>query len=215
MVSCRYSPVHCDIRSHTDVLVLQVDDGKETVRDRCGVKLMRQFITVQATFRPTILALPLPVLSTLPGPIASLPFAARKELGSDDPRQQTEGKGAKPVKEVWTLLEYLMAAAPCPGVWTEEVAQTAVLAVLDAVDRRSPLPAETAPAAVANCLAYILGWAPGGLLGEQRAKCEAVQDRDDAFAAIESLGQVETNVSVAIDSEVREQRCANDRFSSA
>jgi len=51
------------------VLVLQVEDGKETVSGGVSPMLIVQFITVQATFKPTVLALPLQVLSTLPGPI--------------------------------------------------------------------------------------------------------------------------------------------------
>jgi len=187
--------------SHPDVLVLQVNGGKETVCDRIFLVLTGQFITVQATFKPTILALPLPVLSTLPGPITTLPLSARKELGSRDDAH--EGKGSKPVKEVWTLLEYLMAAAPCPNVWAEKAEQAAVLTVLEAVDSGAALPVDTTPAAVANCLAFVLGWVPGGLLGEQRARCETVKDRDDAFAAIEGLSQVQTNVNSMGDGEKR------------
>jgi len=191
------------VLTSADVLVLQVEDGKETVSGGVSPMLIVQFITVQATFKPTVLALPLQVLSTLPGPITSLALSTRKDLASEKTAQDNESRSVKPVKEVWTLLEHLMATAPCPKIWTDEVEQSAVLAVLDAVDAGTAVPVDTRPAAVASCLAYLLGWVHGGLLGEQSAKCETVKDRDDAFAAIEDLGQVQTNVSHHWKEDVR------------
>lgn len=158
--------------------------------------LTPQFITVQATFRPSILNLPLALLPALPEPVQALSLSARKELVSDKDPYENEAKGAKPVKEVWTMLEYLMAAAPCPDIWTQDIDALAVLDVLNSVDAGKPLPSDTTTATVvASCLKLVLSWVPDSLLGKQKIGCEKVKSRDDAFAAIEGLNQVNTNVS--------------------
>jgi len=105
-------------------------------------------------------------------------------------------KGSKPAKEIWRLLEYLMAAAPLSAdVWTDSVDTKRVWSILDHLDTGSDIsPGQVND--VAQCLIAVLGWIPGSLVGNIAITCEQVKDRDEAFAAIEELEQVNTNVSV-------------------
>lgn len=105
-------------------------------------------------------------------------------------------KGSKPAKEIWRLLEYLMAAAPLSaGVWTESVNTERVWSILDHLDTGSDIsPGQSND--VAQCLITVLGWIPGSLVGNIAITCVQVKARDEAFAAIEELEQVNTNVSV-------------------
>lgn len=68
-------------RLTADVLVLQIDGGKDT------------FITVRATFAPTIVGLPLEILPELPDVIRNVPLAVRKALR--DLTEEAEGEGGE------------------------------------------------------------------------------------------------------------------------
>ena len=191
-----------------DVLVLRVLDGADT------------FITFQATFLPTILGLPLGYLVALPGPIRLTDLAKRKELGAPhDDAYEVKPKGARPVREIWRLLEYLMVhGVGVKRLWTSRVDLMVTLAVLDNLDTGEVLETATSAAhahesgdskdsqdkddshhlaqSVAGCLLLILVSLPEPLVSNAKAKdCELAQDRDEAFAALEGVPQVNTNVS--------------------
>jgi len=156
-----------------------------------------QFIPIQATFLPTIFNLPLTALPRLSGPIRTTPLPQRKELVPNntekDPYESTQG--SKPVKEIWRLLEYLMAAAPLsPDIWTAHLQLEKFWSILECLDTGSDLPAGSAED-VAQCLIGLLCWVPGSLVGDRAAECEKVKSRDEAFAAIEELEPANTNVS--------------------
>lgn len=174
-------------------------EGKDTVSfllvDNCIADT--QFIPIQASFLPTILNLPLHILSCFSSPIRSVTLAQRKEMiptkTEDDPYESH--RGFKPVKEIWRLLEHLMDAAPLSSdVWTDSVDSERVWSLLECLDTGSDLPQGQGEDA-AHCLMTLLAWIPGSLVGERAAGCEEVKDRDEAFAAIEELNQVNTNVS--------------------
>ncbi|WVQ80297.1 hypothetical protein IAT38_002402 [Cryptococcus sp. DSM 104549] len=211
-----------------DVLVLQVEGGKDT------------FITLQATFLPSIISLPLPLLSSLPSPITSLPLAERKLLARPPVQSGTNGDAPfRPVREVWRLLEFLMGeevVALGSGVWVGEQGGTAealcaVQSIIAHLSDGTPLPTSPSPTAhaptIARALIHLLSSLPtgapatsatgttpttastaltsvGGLLpAEIRAAAEQVEERDGAFAVLEGVGQVVTNVLIGVMSVVR------------
>lgn len=163
----------------TDVLVLQVTDGKDIVSEIRRIANSRrvssddlQFITLQGIFEPTILGLPLDLLPALPGPIRSVPLAQRKamreatqahrpelkpsasgetvavavqgngageatEPGSDsladeEIKQEVAKQSAKPAKEMWRLLEFLMERGMgTEELWVGEVPDTEILGIVE------------------------------------------------------------------------------------
>ncbi|TXT06026.1 hypothetical protein VHUM_03499 [Vanrija humicola] len=116
-------------REMNDVLVLQIDGGKES------------FISLQAQFLPTIIGLPLELLSELPAVIREVPLATRKELlnreqdatdNKDDDEVTSKAKGTKTAREVWRLLERLMAEGTgVDKLWTGDADPQQVLAIVD------------------------------------------------------------------------------------
>lgn len=92
----------------------------------------KQFITLQATPLATIVALPLPLLAHNDSAIRSLPLPARRmkrNLSKPDPYADN-GKGVKPAREIWTILEGLMAGGSF--AWTnEESALGDILSVIE------------------------------------------------------------------------------------
>ncbi|KAL1409612.1 hypothetical protein Q8F55_003607 [Vanrija albida] len=184
-----------------DVLVLQIQGGKES------------FISLQAQFLPTIVGLPLELLPDLPAAIREVPLATRKELlnpkqddtdKKDDDESKAKAKGTKTAREVWRLLERLMAeGAGVDKLWTGEADATQVLDIIDALDSGADsLPGDAR--ATAQALLHILYTLPTKLIPpEQRAECQAVQERDDAFAVVEKIAGVHGNVLIGLTSVVR------------
>jgi hypothetical protein len=157
-----------------------------------------QFIPIQASFLPTIFNLPLVALARLSGPIRSVPLAERKVLVPNnlekDPYENST-QGPRQVREIWRLLEYLMAAGPlAANIWTAGLELEKLWDIVECLDTGSELPSQGVED-IAQCLIGLLSWVPGSLVGEKSAACEQVKNRDEAFAAIEELEQVNTNVS--------------------
>ena len=130
-------------------------------------------------------------------------------------------RGPRPVKEIWRLLEYLMLhGTETRSLWTGAVDQNRSLEILTNLDTGKPLEdiSSSAPEAqkitadhtanlareVAACLTLLLSNLPLPLIpGTALAQCEAARDRDDAFAALEGVEQVNTNVSWSVSQRPR------------
>ncbi|CAD6564187.1 MAG: hypothetical protein TREMPRED_004465 [Tremellales sp. Tagirdzhanova-0007] len=167
-----------------DVLVLQVPGGKDI------------FITIQSTFSPSIISLPLSFVAVLPKPIREMSLIERKILAKNQASESAEdgSRGPKPVKEVWRLLEYLMSCgAAVSGLWLAEVSTDDILEIIESLDTNSPFPADSA-LAVSKTLLHVLESLPTPLIpfGHQKA-CESAGERDEAFAVLEGVPQVNTN----------------------
>ncbi|ODN75742.1 hypothetical protein, variant [Cryptococcus amylolentus CBS 6039] len=191
-----------------DVLVLQVDGGRDT------------FITLQGTFTPSTLSLPLQTLSSLPSPIQSLPLSERKTLARpillsrtnsgvfDKDQTPPPSTAFRPVNQIWRLLEVLMASPPPFTAW--QLPSPSLLPtihkIIDSLDDDSALPEELTDGQVIGGLIHYLASIPGGLLDSKVRTViekEEVGDRDGAFGILESVGQVETNVLIGLMSVVR------------
>ncbi|OXG45099.1 inositol-polyphosphate 5-phosphatase [Cryptococcus neoformans Th84] len=205
-----------------DVLVLQVDGGKDT------------FITVQSIFLPSIISLPLTFISALPSPIRDLSLSERKSLfrslretaekqpaASNENDEEAAVVGPtpfKPVKEIWTLLEYLMANPPSlstwcrPSLYTSSFSSSASSAGIQTIMERlntlpstTPLPPDV-PHLIPPTLIYLLSSIPGGLLPEsvqEQIERNGVEDRDAAFGVLEGVKMVSTNTLIGLVSVVR------------
>lgn len=91
-----------------------------------------QFITLKATFLASIISLPLPLLAALPTPIREVSFAERKKLAAPRTENDDTPRGPRPVKEVWRLLEYLMASgAGVPNLWLANVEMDEILSIVE------------------------------------------------------------------------------------
>lgn len=109
--------------------MLQIEGGKES------------FISLQAQFLPTIVGLPLELLPDLPAAIREVPLSTRKDLlnpkqdesdKKDDDEAKSKAKGTKTAREVWRLLERLMAEGTgVDKLWTEQADPTQVLDIID------------------------------------------------------------------------------------
>ncbi|KAL7419973.1 hypothetical protein Q5752_004936 [Cryptotrichosporon argae] len=230
-----------------DVLVLQVHEGKDT------------FVTLRATYLPSIIGVPLEAIPTLPVPIRELSVHDRKQLlaagktpvptpvatpaatpmveaddamlaelnlrgangaeasqppvegqqdgGEDDEVVTTEpsppAPTTKPPREVWRLLERLMEhGARVEALWTGQAEVGDVLGVIEALDTGSELAAE--PCAVAAALVYLLANLPTPLVPPSHVNsCIAAVDRDEAYAVLEGMPGVHTNVLIGLVSVVR------------
>ncbi|KAE8542972.1 hypothetical protein D1P53_000459 [Cryptococcus gattii VGV] len=207
-----------------DVLVLQVEGGKDT------------FITVQSIFLPSIISLPLTFLSALPSPIRDLSLSERKSLfrslletAEKQPTAGNENENEnevaisiptpfKPVKEIWTLLEYLMANPPSlstwcrPSLYTSSFSSSAssagiqtIMEHLNTLPSTIPLPPDV-PHLIPPTLIYLLSSIPGGLLPEsvqEQIEQKGVEDRDAAFGVLEGVKMVSTNTLIGMISVVR------------
>ncbi|KIR43959.1 inositol-polyphosphate 5-phosphatase [Cryptococcus deuterogattii 99/473] len=207
-----------------DVLVLQVEGGKDT------------FITVQSIFLPSIISLPLTFLSALPSPIRDMSLSERKSLfrslfetaekqPAADNENENENEAAisgptpfKPVKEIWTLLEYLMANPPSlstwcrPSLYTSSFSSSAtsagiqtIMEHLNSLPSTTPLPPDV-PHLIPPTLIYLLSSIPGGLLPEsvqEQIEQKGVEDRDAAFGVLEGVKMVSTNTLIGMISVVR------------
>ncbi|WVO23706.1 uncharacterized protein IAS62_005061 [Cryptococcus decagattii] len=205
-----------------DVLVLQVEGGKDT------------FITVQSSFLPSIISLPLTFLSALPSPIRDLSLSERKSLfhsmletAEKQPAASNENDNEaaissptpfKPVKEIWTLLEYLMANPPSlstwcrPSLYTSSFSSSAssagiqtIMEHLNTLPATTPLPPDV-PHLIPPTLIYLLSSIPGGLLPEsvqEQIEQKGVEDRDAAFGVLEGVKMVNTNTLIGMISVVR------------
>ncbi|OCF43755.1 hypothetical protein I317_02359 [Kwoniella heveanensis CBS 569] len=173
-----------------DVFVLQIAGGKDF------------FITIQAVFQPSIIALPLHVLSALPSPIRHVPLADRKILARPLAPSTTNGEApAKPVRDVWRLLEYLMANGT--GVEDLWVANQDVRDIIECLDTGVALPEESART-ISVALLHILTALPTPLLPiSHHTPCLSAEDRDAAFAVLEGVPQINTNVLIGLMSVVR------------
>ncbi|KIR79357.1 inositol-polyphosphate 5-phosphatase [Cryptococcus gattii EJB2] len=207
-----------------DVLVLQVEGGKDT------------FITVQFSFLPSIISLPLTFLSALPSPIRDLSLSERKSLfrslletAEKQPAANNENENDnkvaisiptpfKPVKEIWTLLEYLMANPPSLSTWCRPSLYTCsfsssassagiqtIMEHLNTLPSTTPLPPDV-PHLIPPTLIYLLSSIPGGLLPEsvqEQIEQKGVEDRDAAFGVLEGVKMVNTNTLIGMISVVR------------
>ncbi|WWC67008.1 uncharacterized protein I206_100915 [Kwoniella pini CBS 10737] len=173
-----------------DVLVLQIAGGKDT------------FITVQANYLPSIVSLPLHVLSALPSPIRQIPLSERKILARPLAPSATNGEApSKPVRDFWRLLEYLMAKGKgIEGLWAGDADFRDVIESLDTGDE---LP-EDQPRIVSLALLHLLTALPTPLLPvTHHTSCLTAEDRDAAFAVLEGVPQVNTNVLIGLMSVIR------------
>ncbi|WVR03400.1 hypothetical protein IAU60_000391 [Kwoniella sp. DSM 27419] len=173
-----------------DVLVLQIAGGKDV------------FITLQATYLPSIISIPLHVLSTLPSPIRDVLLADRRVLGRPLAPSTTNGEApVKPVRDVWKLLEYLMAHGQhVEGLWVDK---EEVLDIIDCVDAGRELP-PGAPKKVASALLHIFAALPTPLLPiSHHTACLDASDRDEAFAVLEGVPQINTNILIGLISVVK------------
>lgn len=176
-----------------DVLVLQVDEGKESFISLCG-----QFV-------PTTTGIALDLLPRLPDAIQKLPLATRKDLlgpvgdareASTYSETGTPTKG-KPPREIWRLLEHLMGVGEVTGLWTGTVPLGEVLAVLDALDSGTEI--EASPRAVAHALLLVLYKLPSPLIPKEvHVLCKIVMTRDEVYAIVEKIPGVNANVSVCL-----------------
>ncbi|KAK4689100.1 inositol polyphosphate 5-phosphatase INPP5B/F, partial [Tremellales sp. Uapishka_1] len=171
-----------------DVLVLRVKDGKDT------------FITIQSTFLPTIITLPLTTLSTLPNSIRNISLADRKLLAEPktgiEQGEEENKRVVKPPKEIWRLLEHLMQdGTKADGLWVGDAKFAEILQIVEALDTGSPIDSfEAMP--ISKALLYILSVLSTPLVPSEFARrCEAANDRDEAFTILEELNAVHTNVS--------------------
>lgn len=160
-------------------------------------------MTIQATYQPSILGLPLQLLASFTKHIRSTSLHKRKELLSGQGQPHQGSRGQKPVSEIWRLLEHLMAHAPyTDDPWSSQVPRGSILAVLDNLDTGTDL-VDGDSKVVARTIVFLLGHLPESLVGVRSKECEAVTDRDDAFAALEGLEQVNTNILIGLMSVVR------------
>ncbi|ORY31996.1 Endonuclease/exonuclease/phosphatase [Naematelia encephala] len=176
-----------------DVLVLRVEGGKDT------------FIPVQATFAPSIIGLPLNILSALQTPISTLPLAERKSLATPPATDVNGGtRGQKAVKEIWSLLENLMSSGQgVTDLWTTHVDLKAVLSLVEVLNSGSPLSSDD-PRLVAATLLHILFTLPSPLVPlKHQYSCIRASDRDEAFASLEDVGAVNTNVLIGLMSVIK------------
>ncbi|WVQ76507.1 hypothetical protein IAR50_006177 [Cryptococcus sp. DSM 104548] len=191
-----------------DVLVLQVDGGRDT------------FITLQGTFTPTTLSLPLQTISSLSSNIQSISLTERKTLARpvllsrtnsgvfDKGQTPPPSTAFRPVNQIWRLLEVLMTAPPPFTAWrlpTVSLLPT-IHKIIDSLDDGSALPEGLTSEEVIGGLIHYLTSIPGGLLDSAVRlviEREEVGDRDGAFGILESVGQVETNVLIGLMSVVR------------
>ncbi|KAI9636052.1 Endonuclease/exonuclease/phosphatase [Dioszegia hungarica] len=194
-----------------DVLVLQVQEGKDT------------FISLSATFAPTIIGLPLESLPSLSGPVRSLPLPERKRLAQ--PRSKEDGApptpakaalsdgsmetGTKPAREVWRLLEDLMERGPgseglCIADERGDV-EDEVLAIIETMDTGAAFSTASSSAkAVSLALLHMLQSLPEPLVPRQwQPFCLESKSRDEAFACLEGVQGVHTNVLIGLMSVVR------------
>ncbi|ODO01801.1 hypothetical protein L198_02526 [Cryptococcus wingfieldii CBS 7118] len=192
-----------------DVLVLQVDGGCDT------------FITLQGTFTPSTLSLPLQTLSSLRSPIRSLPLPERKTLArpillsrtnsgvfDQDQTPPQPNTAFRPVNQIWRLLEVLMTSPPPFTAWQLPPFSflPTIHKIIDALDDDSALPEGLTNEQVIGGLIHYLVCVPGGLLDSKVrtvVEKEEVGDRDGAFGILESVGQVETNVLIGLMSVVK------------
>ncbi|OCF71352.1 hypothetical protein I204_07979 [Kwoniella mangroviensis CBS 8886] len=173
-----------------DVLVLQIAGGKDT------------FITVQASYLASTIALPLHILSALPTPIRQVSLADRKILARPLAPSVTNGEApAKPVRDVWRLLEYLMAKGKgVEGLWVES---GDVRATIECLDTGDELPDDQAKS-ISLALLHVLTALPTPLLpSSHHTSCLAAEDRDAAFAVLEGVPQINTNVLIGLMSVIR------------
>ncbi|WVQ93909.1 hypothetical protein IAU59_000987 [Kwoniella sp. CBS 9459] len=181
-----------------DVLVLQIAGGKDF------------FITIQGAFQPSIVGLPLHVLSALSAPIRDIPLADRKVLARPLAPSTTNGDApAKPVRDVWRLLEYLMANGQ--GVEDLWVKKEDIRDVIECLDTGAVLPNGSAKE-ISIALLHILTALPTPLLPvSHHTSCLSAQDRDAAFAVLEGVPQINTNVLIGLMSVVRLCSSAEDK----
>ncbi|WWC85634.1 uncharacterized protein L201_000500 [Kwoniella dendrophila CBS 6074] len=173
-----------------DVLVLQITGGKDT------------FITIQANYLPSIVSLPLHVLSILPSPIRQVHLTDRKVLARPLAPSATNGEApAKPVRDLWRLLEYLMANGKgIEGLW---VNKGDVRTVIQCLDGGAELP-EDEPKVISLALLHLLAALPTPLLPtSHHTSCLTAADRDAAFAVLEGVPQINTNVLIGLMSVIR------------
>ncbi|WWD06010.1 hypothetical protein V865_004095 [Kwoniella europaea PYCC6329] len=173
-----------------DVLVLQIAGGKDT------------FITVQASYLASTIGLPLHILSALPTPIRQVSLADRKILARPLAPSATNGEApAKPVRDVWRLLEYLMAKGKgVEGLWVEN---DDVRAIIECLDTGDELPDDQAKL-ISLALLHVLTALPTPLLpSSHHMSCLAAEDRDAAFAVLEGVPQINTNVLIGLMSVIR------------
>lgn len=172
------------------MLVLQVEEGKESFISLCG-----QFV-------PTTTGVALDLLPRLPDAIQKLPLATRKDLlgPAGDAREAstysetgTPTKG-KPPREIWRLLEYLMGVGEIPDLFTGTVPLDEALAVIDALDSGADI--EGSPQAVAHALLLVLYKLPSPLIPKEvHVLCKIVMTRDEVYAIVEKIPGVNANVS--------------------
>jgi hypothetical protein len=145
--------------------------------------------------------------------IRNVPLAERKKLVSppeDDPfdADDDQPKNSKPPREVWRLLEQLIAdGGDVEKLWTDEINLPAMLDVLE-VSYNTCVPTNSqaldtgakdipgTPKDAAQTLLHILYALPTPLVPEsQRAACQAANDRYAAFNAVEKVPSIHANVS--------------------
>nr|ODN77240.1 hypothetical protein L203_06319 [Cryptococcus depauperatus CBS 7841] len=181
-----------------DVLVLQVDGGKDT------------FLPLSSTFLPSTISLSLSTLSLLSKPIRDLSLSERKILARPFVKSETNRDGSsgfKAVNEVWKMLEYLMTKPPSVDMWIREGSVEdlrEVLRVLECLDSGLALSFDK-PQAIINALIYFLASLPGGLLPEevQNVVDQGSVEKEGCFGVLEGVGKVITNVLIGLMSVVR------------
>ncbi|RXK37280.1 hypothetical protein M231_05422 [Tremella mesenterica] len=169
-----------------DVLVFGVVDGKNP------------FITMEANFAPTVIGMPLHVLPLLPESTRSMSRAQRQAVSTlrGGLPQDEKKTGVKPARPLWILLEYLMDH-PAESDWIGEVSLSKLLDIID------PVP-ENSGSIVCAALLHILACLPTPLIPLiHQPICLKSSDRDEAFASLEGLEQVNTNVLIGLMSVVR------------
>jgi hypothetical protein len=139
--------------TNTDVLVLQVEGGKDSVRFPAkrffGYKSDKaKFISINSTYLPSLAGLPLTQLVKLPEGIRQLSFAERRRLSDATPLLtpkeeeadpyvgRNDEKTAKPARVLWRLLESLMEHHD-GELWKGRPRLEQLLAVIE-VSSRSP-----------------------------------------------------------------------------
>lgn len=186
------------------MLVLQVDEGKESFISLCG-----QFV-------PTTTGVPLDLLPRLPDAIQKLPLSERKQLlgpAADAREASTYSEtGAptkgKPPREIWRLLEHLMGVGEVAGLWMDPVPLSEVLSVVDALDSGADITGS--PGAVAQALLLVLYKLPSPLIPRDvHVLCKIVMTRDEVYAVVEKMPGVNANVLIGVTSVVR--LCCGDK----
>ena len=116
-------------------------------------------------------------------------------MTSDPYDDKANRPGPKPVRDIWRLLEYLMASGQgIDGLWTTRVDKDEILGILEDLDTGEEIQVDKEKV-VAATLIYILRRLESGLVGGKEGMCEGARDRDEAFAALEGVSQAQTNVS--------------------